>query len=67
MDKFKKIKMETIIHFFSYDKRFCGSKKRYKRVTPVTNEVTCPACEDNIGLEITEQGKKYLESLKEKN
>jgi len=57
--------METVIHFFSYDKRFCKSKKQYRCSTPITNEVSCPNCEDNIGFEITQQGKDYLNTLLE--
>lgn len=55
--------MNEKIHFISGDKRFCGTKKQYRRFSTRLNEITCPKCEDNIGLKITKQGKDYLNSI----
>ena len=57
---------EAPVHFFNFDKRFCGSTEQYRRVVLDLSEVTCPECLGQTGLKLTEQGQAYLDTLKQK-
>lgn len=39
---------DEIVHLFSFDPRFCGSKKEHRRVSPSERDITCPECLKNM-------------------
>ncbi len=55
--------MSKLIHFWSQDERFCGSKQPGRRFTFDDNEVTCQACRDRDTLTLTEQGRATVAAL----
>ena len=51
------------IHFYTGDDRFCGTREICRQFTLDPNEVTCPACQDHDCLELSPQGKSYVDEL----
>ena len=54
-----------VIHFYSADKRFCGSNEPLRSFTLDPNEVTCEACKAQDIFELTPEALAYLKELGE--
>lgn len=42
-----------MIHFGSFDARFCGSKRQGRQFTVDESEITCPRCRENDAASTT--------------
>ena len=54
---------QQIIHFGSFDERFCGTKNQPRQFTFDPNEVTCPHCQGNDCFVLSAEAAEYVASL----
>lgn len=52
-----------LVHFGSWDPRFCGTREQCHQFTVDDNEVTCPACQDRDRFVLSPQGQALVDEL----
>ena len=53
------------IHFQRFDARFCGSLEMARQFSTDENTVTCKSCKDRDCLTLSEEGRRYVNSIME--
>ena len=56
---------KPLIHFGSFDPRFCCSTELHRRFDLDPNEITCEACKGSDTFAITHEGASFLRELGE--
>ncbi len=55
--------MARLVHFGSFDDRFCGTTEQCRRFTTEPDDVTCPCCLGKDTFVLSPSGQAYLASL----